>query len=267
MATIYPSRHLVIPNALINKRAPAVHDLRYYESLIDGRQGYNLTWARAVTCTCRANTQTEQPDPTCAVCGGLGWRYIHPHPELFREDCDADGSVDFEGGEKIRGLVQAMRSNPRRQEKAGEWHGGTAKATVRPDVLLGQWDRLVMVDSLMVFDQLLKRSGASVSVGWDKTTRLRYPAVEVLDARTTASRYRERTHYTLADGTLTWVTGQGPATDELFSLRYRFHPRWIVLDFPRSAIGYRRPPKQTGLPGDTYTELPLTATIKLDMIL
>jgi hypothetical protein len=272
----FPSRYLIMDDGIVNKRAAAYIRRDIMQALLDSRQAYDLTWARATRCPCRANTQTEQPDPTCIYCYGVlgnlpGWRYVHPHPEKFPEGClDAVGSVDFAGGERIRGLLSAMGADDQRH-KEGTWLSGSATLSVRSDVELGYWDRLVMVDAVMPYDQMIVRGTSStLAVGRDESTQLRYPIVKLLDCRSTTARYRERADYTLdlLQGTLTWLPGKGPANGIRYSLRYHFHPRWIIQDLPRATVGHRFPPKEFGLRGvNHFGQLPQRAAVKLDFLL
>lgn len=265
MSASYPRRTLVLDDVQIAKKAGAAHQLDLFKALVDGRQGYDLLWSRAVLCPCRSNAQTEQPDPSCVYCRGEGWLYVHPHPELFPEECDAIGRMKREQGEHVRGLVQRMRVPRGEQKQAGSYLPGMGTLTVRPDVELGWRDRVIMVDAVMAFDQILTRNSDTVTIGRLVQTQMRYPIVKVLDVRTSTARFRERTHWTLTEaGELAWVTGQGPASGGLYTIRYQMHPRWIVTTFPRTIIGYRQPSKQTGLPQDTFTSLPQHCEITLD---
>lgn len=276
----FPQRCLILDDSIVNKRAAAYIRKDIMLSLLDSRQGYDLVWARASKCPCRANDQTEQPDPTCPFCYGVlgnlpGWRYTHPHPDVFPEDCtDDSGSVAFDGGERIRGLLTNMAGDDQRHRE-GTWLAGGAVVSTRPEVELGYWDRLIMVDSVMPYDQTIVRTGdvalgSTIGVGRDENYSLRYPAVSVLDVRSVASRYREREDWTRDPVTelLTWLPGKGPALGVRYSIRYHFHPRWIVTDFPRATAGHRFPGKEFGKRGaNFYGALPQRANVKLDFLL
>jgi hypothetical protein len=123
MRPAFPGRTLILPEFYTNKRAPSVLEADAFKVLIDSRAGYNLKWARALRCPCRANAQTEQPDPTHALCSGTGWRYVHPHPELYPNDCAADGALGYEDGEPIRGLIQGMQTGRGRKSTASSRRG------------------------------------------------------------------------------------------------------------------------------------------------
>lgn len=280
MTARFPSRFLIMDDAIVNKRAASYFRKEILESLLSSRQAYDLIWARAVKCSCRANDLTEQPDPTCPVCYGVlgnlpGWRYVHPHPDKFPEFCDdVAGSVGFDGGERIRGLVIGMSADDQRNRE-GTWLAGTAMISVQPAIQLGYWDRLIMADAVQPYDQTLRRIGdhalgSTLIVGRDETQQLRYPIVDVLDLRTVAARYREREDYTLDQlaGTLSWLPGRGPANGIRFSIKYRCHPRWIVQDFPRVTVGHRYPGKELGKSGNNfYGDMPQRASCKLDFLL
>lgn len=276
MSGRFPSRYLIMDDEIVTKRASSYFRRDLLTALLNSRQAYNLCWARAVKCPCTANVQTEQPDPSCPYCYGVlgnlpGWRYVLPRADVFPEEGNSTGSVAFDGGELIRGLVsnQGIR---REQEKQGEWEFGTATLSVRPETPLGYYDRLIMVDAVMPYDQVLTRTAGTTTLatGRDEQTQLRYPIVEVLDARSTTARFRERVDfaYDPNNSTLSWVAGRGPAVGERFSLRYRYHPRWIVVDLPRASVGHNYPGKEFGLRGKWhYSEMSQRATVKLDFLL
>jgi hypothetical protein len=45
-------------------------------------KGYRMWWSRGGLCPCSNNDQTEQPDPTCPLCGGDGYYYFLPDEAL-----------------------------------------------------------------------------------------------------------------------------------------------------------------------------------------
>lgn len=266
----FVGRSLVLPDEIIYSKFGAAFDFSKIEQFIDSRAAYDLVWARALKCSCRFGEQTDQPDPNCAKCGGKGRRYVHPDPENYPEKCEADGSVVFTGGMPIRGILSGLGLQADHQDQAGDFYHGRAEVTVKGSVELGTWDRFVMLDSEMAFDQVILRPAGvnTVSVGRNTDLDLRYPAVRVLALHTLTTRYRLRTDFTVSrtDGSITFVTGRGPASGERFSVRYTYHPTWVVIDFPRAVAGARRWGKHSGLGVDTYQRLPMTATIALEFL-
>lgn len=265
----FPGRVLITSDALVRKKAPASHTADFYQYLIDSRQGYEVLWARALLCPCRANEQTEQPDPSCPKCMGTGWRYVHPHPELYPNAHSGDGTLDLYQGEQVRGLMQGMRTSPETQrEGPGQFIPGYGKLTLRADVDAGFMDRFVAVDATLPYDQVLRRQAADLlPIGYQSRTELRYPVVRVLALHDATTRYRLRTDFTItALGQINFVTGRGPTEDSYLTVRYLYHPRWVVVNHPRDVIGFRQGSKQSGIPGDRYKPLPRHFDVALDHI-
>ena len=265
-------RYMVLPDELIASKFGTAIDYDKVDQLIDGRAAYDLIWARGLRCTCRPNLQSDQPDPTCPVCLGRGVRYVHPDPENWSEWCAADGSVtetaDQHGGTPIRGLMDGVSLHPD-WKQPGLWAAGRASLTVKGIVEIGHMDRVIMVDALMPFDQnLLRDAGVgTIPVGRDAEHALRFPVVKVVALHTLTTRYRLRTDFLVNEnGTISWVTGRGPATDERFTIRYTFHPSWVVIDFPKIMMGARRSAKQTGANKDIYQPLPTSCTVQLSFL-
>src|SRR3990172_5798235 len=49
-----------------------------FEKLIEVK-GYRLAWERAGLCPCKSvNDQTQQSDPNCTLCSGVGWLWFGP---------------------------------------------------------------------------------------------------------------------------------------------------------------------------------------------
>ena len=262
-------RGLILPDEVAYQTFNTRIDYDKIEQLIDSRMGYDLFWGRALKCPCRVATQTDQPDPTCVVCRGDGWRYVHPFPEDFPEYCGADGTLGDYDGMPIRGLIPEMSLDFAAQDQAGVWYKAGGTVTVKGQVRLGHWDRLIMKDSELFFDQTITAPGlgGTVTIGRNTETQIRYPLVDVLALHTLTTRYRLRTDFSLDDaGQLVFVAGRGPAAGEKFSLKYSFHPIWIVTGFPRAVSGSRRRQRDSGDWGEEYEPLPQTASIMLDFV-
>lgn len=274
MSGRFPARAQILDDSIATRRAAAYVRKDIMLGLLGSRQSYDLIWARAERCPCLANDQTEQPDPTCVSCSTYGnrpgWRYKHPRPDVFPEDCAADGAVDFRGGEAIRGLMTNMTMSQSYQVQGRVVEGG-AQISTRPDQPMGLLDRFIMVDTLMPFDQVLVRqSGASrVTCGRDESVYLRYPIASVLSVSSQSTRYLWQYDWTVdpLTGELIWVTGRGPAAGARFAIRYQCHPRWVVVELPRVAVGHRFPGKEVGSRKfATYGGLPQRAMVRLDFL-
>lgn len=103
-----------------------------YEKLIDDR-GLWADWQRASVCQC-VSRDSGQPDFTCKICHGLGYRYMPPK----------------------RILVAVTNLNGRWELKTPEVREvGTAYITPKADVIMGYRDRLIFPDLKCVFSEVL----------------------------------------------------------------------------------------------------------------
>lgn len=107
-----------------------------YNSLIDNR-GIDCIWERAVVCNC-INRDTGQPDFTCPICDGSGFRYLQ--------------------GKKIRVAITALASDYI-QNTLMLREPGTTYCTPKEDIIMGFHDRLTFPDFRCTFSEVIK---------WDK---------------------------------------------------------------------------------------------------
>lgn len=98
------------------------------------QRGHNCYWERAVVCTC-VSRDTGQPDFTCPVCGGSGYRYLAPR--------------------KIKVAVTSLSSSYNLQPFELR-EPGTAYVTPTEDIIMGYKDRLMFPDFKCVFSEVLK---------------------------------------------------------------------------------------------------------------
>lgn len=242
-------------------------------------KGYQLYWSRAAICPCKYNSQTEQADPTCSLCSGRGFHYFIPDPAIRH-----GGTVDVYGNAVelneakdailIQATMTAMTNDPQALEKFGEWIMGSCNVTTHAENRLGYQDRLVAVDSVITYAQVLEYDGAAtigISGGFGeegKKTGLRYPVVEVNLFRSVAQEYRQGLDFELtAAGEIEWLGSAAPAAGTRLSLNCEVHPVWIVLDHPHT---YRDTLVEKGrtaaTPKGEYTRLPMQAVARLDYL-
>lgn len=215
------------------------------------QHGKRLTWRRAMICTCR-QAMTGQPKVTCTLCAGTGTRYVDPI--------------------EIRGLVQQHDTKTKIFERFGSWIDGLAQCTVEPEYRLGFRDSLEMVDALSGYYEAITkgdRSGrrSKLPAGQDVG---RYRIVSIMRA---IARVREvdivlvaGMHYELTEsGRIAWTAAGNQAVPDgsLVSLRYDFHPVYLVLHMPH---GIRDDVTGTKVPRSTHRALPLQAGIQLDWL-
>jgi hypothetical protein len=204
-------------------------------------KGYRMHWSRATVCPCRNNDQTDQPDPTCGTCRGYGYLYFLPDPALPGASEDADGNaieLNVAGDAVlIYVLMTQLTQDVQVFEKFGEWVFGMTRCTTQPENRLGYRDRLVSVDSEMVWSQLVEADGTnSIPVVGaykgagpiSKGFRYGFLTVNLLRSKTTV--YREGADFSLTSvGGIAWITTP-PADEMLLTVHGTIRPHWVVMD-------------------------------------
>ena len=103
-----------------------------FDTLIKDR-GHRALWERAAVCSC-VSRDSGQPDFTCPICGGSGYRYLPPKEIVV-------AVVSFASKYEINSLE--LREP------------GTAYATPKADVIMGYKDRLRFPDFKCTFSEIL----------------------------------------------------------------------------------------------------------------
>lgn len=220
------------------------------------QHGKFVIWRKAILCP-DVNETTGQCDMNCALCDGSGFIYIDP--------------ID------IRAQVFQFDKNSRIFEKFGMWVEGQAQITVEPKYRLGYRDSIELKDALMPFNELIKKGNrrgrrSKLPDGVD-SARYRIASVVrvVYDASDSLVMLEENYHFKIdKNGWIEWtVQGNALVPDgEYVSVRYDFHPVYIVISHPhvlRDDVTSRSP-DGVGVPKDTYRALPVAAGAKLDFL-
>ena len=198
-------------------------------------QGYRVNWSKALRCPCQ-DVRTNQPDPTCALNCQLGWLY-------------------FDVAE-VRGVISQIQRT-RQGQIFTEFDRGTAMITVLSTTQLGWMDRLVMIESLSRFTELITKGAAG------GTDSLRYTGINIeritgLDGTV----YALTTDYLLTGGAIDWSpSGVEPTTGQFYAVSYDHHPVWIVDDLVHEIRNVRR---KTRVPAEVQQLMPRAAIIIKD---
>ena len=104
-----------------------------YHDLIVNR-GIDCIWERAAVCSCM-NRNTGQPDFTCPICEGSGFRYLQ--------------------GKQIRVAITALNSDYM-QDTLMLREPGTTYCTPLADIIMGFRDRLTFPDFKCTFSEVIK---------------------------------------------------------------------------------------------------------------
>jgi len=239
-------------------------------------KGYRLWWSRAAICPCQNNEQTEQADVNCPLCNGGQYLYFLPDPALqqggtkdaFGNDVELNDAGD---AVMIQAIMTSFTKDVQVFERFGEWVFGTSRATTQPENRLGYRDRLVAVDSLMPWAQVIEYDGSAeivVTGGYSKRG-LRYPFVEVNYFRSVETVFREGLDFERTDdGTLQWLGSAAPEADTRLTIHGAVRPTWICMDHMHT---YRDTLVERNAPGptraDQYKRLPLQMVVKLDFLI
>ena len=104
-----------------------------YEKIISDL-GIDCVWQRAAVSSC-INRNTGQPDFTCPICDGSGYRYLQ--------------------GKKIRVAITALNSDYI-QDTLMLREPGTTYCTPKADIIMGFHDRLIFPDFKCTFSEVIK---------------------------------------------------------------------------------------------------------------
>lgn len=241
---------------------------RQFQVLLDA-QGLEFRWSRALRCSCQLNAETDQPDPTCVVCAGDGWRYVHPYPYTHPEDTN-----DYV---KLKGILSTAALNPDIYHEAGEFLHGDALLTVDGETKVGYRDRFVSTQHEMAYYEVLERAGdQQVPVGHvgrstdDRRTAMRYAPLAVNFVGDESTTWLPEADFFLRDAAdgevvkLEWKAGRGPAVGERYAVHYTCRPCWLVDAGMFGIQNVKAPPAASGI--IKVRSLPTTYKVRLDFI-
>ena len=233
-----------------------------------------LAWSRASICPCAGfNTQTKQPDPTCSRCQGGGVFYFGPRNYVVPAEAGELTPLQLailarDGAAVIHGVISKASQTQNFYDVLGNWVRGSMIVTVRQENKLGYYDRLVNLDSEVVYSQIV-----TVTAPATADIALRYLAVSVnniqADDDSGAARYEQGDDFTTVNGLIRWAPGRAPVAGTRLSVHYVIHPTWLVDDHPyviRETQRRRdgRLPRLT--PSGNPTALPLQAAVRLEFL-
>lgn len=241
-----------------------------FEILI-ATKGYRLAWSRAMLCPCKpVNDQTKQPDPNCTICKGSGWLYFAPSKattnKLIVGELDAvQKRIVDDDGAVIEGVLMGITSKDQPYGEIGKRLMGTMMCTVRAENKLGYHDRLVNLDSVIAFSQVLDPVK-------DLTVPLetRYPIHQVNVLRTETKTFLSPADFSLIAGRIVWkgTSTNLPANDTPLAIHYLCHPTWLVVEHPHSVRMTPVTQKVVKLPtpAGEYIDLPIQARVEYEFL-
>ena len=232
-------------------------------------KGQRLAWSRASHCPCvPINDQTQQPDPNCTLCGGNAVLYFGPQAS---QNLSTEGLSDVQkliftqyDAFMIRGLLLSSSKNERPWDRLGPWRSGMAMVTVRAQNQIGYMDRLINLDGLIAFSEVLEVPKDNISPL--KSRYLISGGVHLV--RSTRKRYEQGRDFTVQKGRIVFQPATAPAPKERLTLHYVTFPTWLVGDMPHATritnVSFKNP-APISPEGDIYA-MPIQAAIRLEFL-
>lgn len=245
-------------------------EARKFTQAIEER-GYRLAWSRAASCPCApVNSQTDQVDPNCTLCKGRGQTYFAPKGYTVPDaevgalsDIQRTSILDpFYPGVVIKGIMSDLSVDKRPNDQLGNWVEGTASLTVRPENRLGYWDRIVSLDSTIVFTETIEAGLASALLP------ATYPILGVNLVRTKEKVYYGDADFTLQNGKIKWLAGKAPTKGARLAIHYLTFPVWLVVQHPKGSRETitKKKVDNPQTPLGNITSLPIRAVVKYEFL-
>lgn len=199
-------------------------------ALLVETKGYRIAWERAAICPCSPiNEQTDQADPTCPLCGGQGWILFAPQGAVISENAIGELTAVQRSIVSDAAVIRAVMSRFENKEQPFDTVTrhveGTSMVTVRPENVLGYYDRLTNLDVTIIYSQLV-----TADEGGDIAPK--YPVVGVNLLRSASQVYQEEIDYVLDAGEIVWLSGKAPAENTRMVIHYLCHPVWRIIEHP-----------------------------------
>lgn len=233
-----------------------------------------LGWARCVRCPCIGfNDQTDQVDPSCTNCNGLGFVYFKP--DDYVADAETIGTLTDEqqlvlgkaNAVVIRGYMQGLSSQPNMFAALGNWALGSAMLTVRYDNFLGYYDRVIDLDGKRTHGEVVENDGTG-------TMKLRYPALAVNYLASLTTRFSLCTdenptgEYQVVSGNIVWEAGKDPGAGIRIAVHYMHRPMWTVIEHVKltrkSLVKAKKQRETLTTPAGDVLELPGQVLVRLE---
>ena len=200
------------------------------------KYGYLVRWEKASKCPC-LTPDTGQPDINCPLCRGKG-RY-------------------WEDPQVIRGIMTSF-SEELKYNQTGEVISGVSYFTTLPQFKLCNWDRVTNFHSEIRYSEVITHGEHG---GQDK---LRFRPTSVITVRTVEEKYEPKIDYVFnkEKWVIDWIpTGKEPEVGKRYSVEYKMHPSWIIIDHTNII---RDTYVKSKKPGITFQPLPQRVVVRLE---
>lgn len=136
--------------------------------------------------------------------------------------------------------------------------------TVRPENRLGYYDKLIGLDSELVYNEVVE-AGDPV-----EPLKLRYPIVALNYLASMTTRYTPVEFGVNTAGAIVWQAGKAPAKGTRLSVHYHTLPFWIVQDHPKSTrtswTARKKKITETTTQAGDLIDLPVQALVRYDFL-
>lgn len=235
-------------------------------SLAIETKGYMLAWTRACPCPCTpVSEKTELPNPNCEICKGNGWFYFGGNVVQDLSQWDLDDIqkqvIADNGAMVIRGIVTGIGAQHDPWDKLGNWMSGTMMLTVRYQNKLGYYDKITVLDSEIVYSEIVKADGSEYLKG-------RYLFTGINHLRSEDKVFQADSDFKLTgDGRIKWLTTP-PNSGTRLSVHYLCHPTFLVVEHPHviRTTSRKFKTKTPKTPQGDPRSLPIQALIRYDFL-
>lgn len=209
-------------------------------------RGMAMLWQEAFDCPCARPVSSVTTNMTSF---SLGEYVVTGNARTACPLCKGAGY--FLGpGTEIKGVMQDARNNNQRTAPQGEYSSGTVRVTLYPETKPSLGDRLTVRNSVMVIREARRRSS-------DVTEALRFPIasqtlkLEAGPQTVQTLRVQKANEHNITSagdelrpgvdfdvtvaGLIDWTkgiaNGHAPAENEMYTVSYYAHPRYVIFDF------------------------------------
>jgi hypothetical protein len=228
-------------------------DAEAFRRVID-QHGKHVIWTKALLCPC-LNVTTGQALLDCISCDGNGYVYVDPI--------------------EMRAHMASFDRNTKIFEKFGMWVEGATAISCEAQYRLHYRDRIEMKDSIMPFNELLKKGNrrgirSKLPTGVD-SARYRIKSITKLmyapNSTSALVSLEPGFHFEVSkDGWIQWLAaGDNTLADgSYYTVLYDFHPVYQIVSHPHLTRDDVQGKKQ---PKDTVISLPIQGAAKLEFLI